>query len=126
MKEKNRLIVRRTVGILLIALGLILFGFLPPIVVAQGMLAELASIWLMGGCIAAGALLIAGVTSKRLIRASAIGFAFVLPWSAILFIPLPGQTQFLVAVLVLFMGLLLYRHYHKRASSQKTRSEQAE
>ena len=126
MVEKNKLMIRRIIGVLFVALGLIVFAFLSPIVVAQGMFAELASIWLMTGCIAAGSLLIAGIASKRIIRALAIGFALFLPWSAILFIPLPCDTEFLVAVLVLFVGLLLYRQYHKHTSSQKPRSEQAE
>lgn len=117
MKESGKFLIKRTAGLLLIAISLTMFGFYSFAVVSYGALAELAFIWFFSFCILTGSLLIAGVTSKSILRASAIAFAFFLPWSTILFIPLPDQTQFLVAVLILFIGLGLYRSHRSHSSS---------
>jgi len=119
MTSGNPSIVRSVVGFLLILAGLVLFGVLAPIVAKQGFFVGLASLFLIVSCVGLGSFLFLRVRFRSAVKSLLIILGLSVPWFAIFFIPLPGEAQLVVAMLVALSAVLLYRHHVKRNAPLK-------
>jgi hypothetical protein len=122
MTHANPSLFRRSVGFSLIVIGIILFGVLIPLVArAQDILAEFIALLLIVSCVALGSFLFLRVGFRSAVKSLLIVLALAVPWFAIFFIRLPGESQLLIATFVALIAILLYRrYYNKRSLSQKT------
>jgi hypothetical protein len=120
LKSDRSSLVRRSVGFSLIVTGLLLFGVLPPILVQQGVLGLWILIWLAIGCIGLGSLLFVRVGLRHTVKVLLIVLGLFVPWSAIFFISLPDDSQFLLALFIAVIAFPVCRHYAKRGSLKKS------
>jgi len=111
---------RKALGFLLLVAGLLLFYFILPIAASRGLLASWFSMWLVISIIGIGALLISELSLKHIVKSWLIAIAIAIPWSTIFFIPLPGDYQNLLAVLVALACVLFYRYYVRAQKSKKS------
>lgn len=72
------------------------------------------------GCIGLGSLLFVRVGLRHAVKSLLIVLALLLPWSAIFFVTLPGDSQFLLALFVAVIAFRIYRHYGKRSSFKRS------
>jgi hypothetical protein len=100
--------------------GLAMFFFVTPIIVSLGLFATWVFVWLIVSFISLGAFLLLRLELRYSLKSMLIAFGIIAPWSTIFFIPLPGDTQNLLAVLVALIGVLFYRHYRHRATGSAT------
>lgn len=100
------------IGVALIVLGFLMFHFLAPVAARTGLLATWILAWLIITSISLGTL-----TTFRLPyspKSLLLAFVLLILWSTIFFIPLPDNSQNLLAVIIAFVSVLLYRYYNKR------------
>jgi hypothetical protein len=116
MTENNGSSLKRVFGFLLAVAGLLILYLAIPITASYGLFASWLLAWFSVSTIGVGALLLGGLDLKRSLRSLLIALAILLPWSAIFFIPLPGDYQYPLAVFVAFLGVLFYRYYQKHKS----------
>jgi len=121
MMENHGSSLKRLLGFLLIVAGLLIFYLAIPITASYGLFASWLLAWFMVSTIGVGALLLVGLDLKRSLRSLLIALAILLPWSAIFFISLPGDYQYLLAVLVALFGTLFYRYYQKHKSIPRSK-----
>ena len=119
MIRKDLSLASRFVGVSLFIIGLALILFLPDTIVNGGLFVQLAYIWVMTICIGIGSLLLVGLSSNRIVRAFLIVFALGLPWSILLFLPLPIEFRLWPAVVIALFAVLVYRYYYKKRNFPK-------
>jgi hypothetical protein len=118
--ESRRRWLGRLVGFLLVAAGISLFYFLTPVAASHGLLAGWLAVWPIVALIGVGGLLVLEFNLITSLRMLAMALGALVPWSLILLVPLPGNSQGLLAILVAAVGVFLYHRYHlKRKSSEK-------
>ena len=110
--ENRRLLLKRWIGFLLIAIGILLIYYLPPIVIPMGLFPSWISIWPISNIIGLAGLLFMDVELKASLKAILITHVFLIPWSMILLLSLPYNSEGLLAVFVAGVGFLLYRRYY--------------
>ncbi len=120
MKGSGSSLARRSIGFSFIVIGLILFWVLPPLLVQQGMFGLWVFIWLAVGCVGLGVLLLLRVGLRHAVKSLLIVLALLVPWSAIFFVSLPGDSQFLLALFVAVIAFLIYRHYGQCSSFKRS------
>jgi hypothetical protein len=111
----------RLVGFLLLAAGISLVYFLTPVAASHGLLAAWLAIWPIVALIGVGGLLVLEFRLKTSLRMLMKALGALVPWSLILLVPLPGNSQDMLAILVAAVGVFLYRRYYlKRKSREKS------
>jgi len=126
MIENNGSSLKRVFGFLLIAAGLLILFLAIPITASYGLLASWLLTWFILSTIGVGALLLVGLDFRHSLRSLLIALAILLPWSAIFFVSLPGDSQFLLAVVVALIGVLFYRYYQKRKSTPRSSNQEVD
>jgi len=97
-----------------------------PITASLGLLASWFLAWFIVTTIGLGGFLLVGLDLRRSLRSLLIALAILLPWSAIFFIPLPGDFQYLLAVLVALFGVLFYRYYQKHKLTPRSKHSEVD
>ena len=121
MSQKGRFAVSRFVGTSLFIVGLALILYFPTTVVDGGLLVQVSYIWAMTICIAVGSLMMVGYPLPRIAKAFLIVLVLGVPWTALLFLPLPSEVKLWPAVIVALAAVLVYRYYYyKLGSSAKS------
>jgi hypothetical protein len=110
---------KKTTGLLLVIMGFSILWIGIPLVIPLGLLQTLIFSWLVTLFFAVGAFLLVDLGFKRSMRAILIGFGIAIPWSLIMLIQLPYESQFLLASLVALVGVLFYRWYYQKHKPQK-------
>lgn len=115
----NSVAMSRVTGLALVIMGVSLFCFVVPMVIALGLFAVWILTWLIVFCVSMGSFLIV----RRKIRCSfksLLGvLALLFPWSAILLIPLQNDIQILLATLIALSGVLFYKYYWRLRSGNE-------
>lgn len=124
MTKKGRSAVGRFVGISLFIIGLALILYFPGSVVYGGLLVQVAYIWAMTICIAVGSLMMVSYPLTRIAKAFLIVLTLGLPWTLLLFLPLPTEIQLWPAIIVALAAVLVYRHYYGKSHSSAKSSEE--
>lgn len=124
MKTNNLLLIKRIVGFSFIVAGLMLFMVLSPIAAQEGLCTVIVSTYLIVICVAVGSFLFLRAGFWNAIKSLIIVLALFLPWFAIFLTPLPSDIQLLLAVLVAFIAVLLYRRYYIKHSVFPKESEE--
>lgn len=123
MTQKGIPAMSRFVGVSLFIIGLVLILYLRTVVYG-GVLVQVAYIWAMAICVAVGSLMMVGYPLPLIAKAFLIVLALGVPWTFLLFLPLPTEVQLWPAVIVALVAVLIYRHYYgRRDSSTKSSRE---
>jgi len=118
---ENRILLKRLVGLLLIVSGVLLFYLLTPTAVSSDLIIiPLVTVWLIVSIIGFGSSLLFNLELKYSLKMLALVFAFGIPWSLIFYIPLPGNSQHLVALLVAGIAIFFIRRYSKNKIAIKS------
>ena len=119
--RRNRLpMLKKATGLLLMIVG---FSFLMlgiPSVFQFGLLGTLMFSWLVALIFGVAGFLLVDLGVRRSVRAILIAFGLLIPWSLIMLIQLPDQSQLLLASFVALVGVLFYRQYYQKHKPQKT------
>jgi len=116
MTQKGRSALSRFAGFSLFIVGLGLILFMPSSIAYEGLLLQVVYIWAMTICIGAGSLMIINYPLSRIAKAFLIVSVLGVPWTFLLFLPLPREVQLWPAVIVALTAILLYRHYYGKRS----------
>jgi len=117
---RNRLPIKRTIGLLLIILGIVLLLLGIPFVFRFGLFGTLMFSWFVALLFAVAGFLLADLGFWASVRAILIGFGLIVPSSLIMLIPLPEESQFLLWASSVSIILLFYRRYYQRHKPHKT------
>jgi hypothetical protein len=113
----------RLAGFILIGAGISLFYYLTTAAVSHGLLAAWLAIWPIVALIGVGGFLALDYGLTTALRLLTMALSVLMPWSLIFFVPLPGDSQGLLAVLVAAVGVFVYWRYSmKRKSSPRGES----
>lgn len=115
---------QRAVGLLLIVIGFPTLYFVTPIVLSVSLLATWILVWFIVSTVGLGAFFISGLELRYSLKSLLIALAILLLWSIIFFIPLPGNSQYLLAVFAALIGVLIYRYYYERKPKIPTKLNQ--
>jgi hypothetical protein len=96
--------------------------FFAPFAASSSLLASLSLVWVFIVLLGLSVFLLLRLELKRYVRSILIAAGFSIPWSAILFIPLPDNSQFLLAAFVALSEVLLYRYYQARKSKMQRKT----
>jgi predicted membrane protein len=112
---------KRITGFVLVIIGSWIMFLITPIIAPSGLtLSSLAFIWVFVLILAIAASLFLDSGLRDYYKSLAIVFALFIPWSLIMLIQLPDQSQFLLASFVALVGVLFYRQYYQKHKPQKT------
>lgn len=119
MKTRNSFAVVKAIGFALVIMGLSLFYFAVPIVIALGLFAMWILTWLIVFCVSTGSFLIVRRKTRCSFKSLLSTLALLVPWSAMLLIHLQNDIQILLATLIALGGILLYKYYWRFRSGNE-------
>jgi hypothetical protein len=124
MKHRRRG-VERLAGALLIAAGISLFYFLLPVTAALGLFAAWISAWPIVVVIGLGGFLVLNQELRVSLKRVTITLIILILWSMVFLIPLPGDSQGLLAIFLAGIGVFLYRRHYLKRSQRSTKRAQS-
>jgi hypothetical protein len=104
---------RKTLSLLLIAIGLLLFCFVLIDIAPYGLVAGLVSGWGAAILICSGSFLLLNAHVRKSLLAV---FMALIVWSLIFLVQLPGNLQILIAPAIGLISILVYKSFKTRKS----------
>lgn len=117
--ESRRLLLKRLIGVLLIVAGIFLFYFLLPVTASLGLFASWISIWPIVVVIGLGGFLFLNLELGFSLKKITVALIVLILWSLIFLVPLPSDSQGLLAIFLAGVGVFLYRRYYLKHRSGK-------
>jgi hypothetical protein len=105
---------KQTAGLLLIALGLVLFYVAASVIAASGLEATLLSTWAAAGLVFVGSYWLFSLSMRYSLGSLLVMLVALFGWSMIMLIQLPSDLQILLASIVSFVSVLIYRQWSRK------------